>query len=209
MTQKRNELNFVRRMLTLPLGLALQVLAAVILCGLNGYAQSVPELPQKNGAGDTPDISIKLIQSANGGSLKPGETLQLSSLDGRVVLLDVFSSKCPHCIDHAPHVAELYNLYRTKGLTVLGLATDQPDRAEDVKSFIGTARIAYPVGFLTAEVIVYFLDRRNHGVPQMVLFGRDGKMVKRIIGWRPEDEKELRAAIDAELAKPATTRPAR
>jgi hypothetical protein len=34
-------------------------------------------------------------------------------------------------------------------------------------------------------------------------------MAKRIIGWRPEDEKELRAAIDAELAKPATTRPAR
>ena len=203
MTQKRNELNFRRRMLTLPLGLALQVLAVVILFGLNGSAQSVPELPQKNGAGDTPDIAIKLIQSANGWPLKSGETLQLSSLNGQVVLLDIFSSKCPHCIEHAPHVAELYNIYRQKGLAVLGLATDQPDRAEDVTSFIGTARIAYPVGFLTAEVIVYFLDRRNHGVPQMVLFGRDGKMAKRIIGWGPDNDKELRAAIEAELAKPA------
>lgn len=203
MTLKKTEASLIRPALDLRVGVALQVIVTVALMVLMANAQSVPELPEKNGGGDTPDISINLVQGASGTAVKPGETLKLSSLNGRVVLLDVFSSKCPHCVDHAPHVAEIYNLYRQKGFTVLGLATDQSDRAEDVKSFISTARIAYPVGFLTAEVIVYFLDRRNHGVPQMVLFGRDGKMAKRIIGWGPDNDKELRAAIEAELAKPA------
>lgn len=182
-----------------PISIFLQVMVTLLLSGGVVTAQSVPELPERNGAGDTPDIAINLVQGATGA----GEPLKLSSLGGQVVLLDVFSSTCPHCVDHAPHVAEIYNLYRQKGFTVLGLATDQPDRAEDVKSFISKAKIAYPVGFLTAEVIVYFMDRRNHGVPQMVLFGRDGKMVKRLIGWGPDDDKGLRTAIEAELTKPA------
>jgi sugar (pentulose or hexulose) kinase len=35
----------------------------------------------------------------------------------------------------------------------------------------------------------------------MVLFGADGKLVKRIIGWDEARGKELRQAIDAQLAK--------
>ncbi|NDD63638.1 MAG: TlpA family protein disulfide reductase [Acidobacteria bacterium] len=162
------------------------VLAALVLVASSVVGQSVPELPEPPANG-----------AATAGELK------LSSLTGRVVLLDVFSSKCPHCIDHAPHVAELYKTHRQKGFTVLGLATDSPDRATDVTSFAKTAGIDYPVGFMSAEVMVYFLDRRNHGVPQMVLFGRDGKMARRLIGWNEATGAELRAAIEAELAKPA------
>ena len=177
------------------------VLAALVLVASSVVGQSVPELPEVGGAGETPDIAIRLAPPANGAATA-GE-LKLSSLNGRVVLLDVFSSKCPHCIDHAPRVAELYKTHRQKGFTVLGLATDSPDRAADVTSFAKTAGIDYPVGFMSAEVMVYFLDRRNHGVPQMVLFGRDGKMARRLIGWNEATGAELRAAIEAELAKPA------
>ncbi|MFN9938159.1 MAG: hypothetical protein ACK56I_01685, partial [bacterium] len=80
----------------LPVWGALQLVATLLLTGLMVHAQSVPELPEKNGSGDTPDISINLVQGPSGTTLKPGETLKLSSLHGRVVLLDVFSSKCPH-----------------------------------------------------------------------------------------------------------------
>jgi thiol-disulfide isomerase/thioredoxin len=168
-------------------------------------AQSVPTLPDKKGEGDTPDISIRMIQTVPGAVLKDGETIKLSSLHGKVVLLDVFSSKCPHCIDHAPHLAGIYNQYRQRGFTVLALATDNADRAVDVNAFIAATKIGYPVGFLTAEIIAYFLDPRNHAVPQMVLFGTDGRMVKRLIGWNESNERELRAAIEAQLANMKST----
>jgi len=182
----------------------LAILSLLALLSPGVVAQSVPELPQVGGGGETPDFPIKMV--SGGPRESSGDAaveMKLSSLNGRVVLLDVFSSKCPHCIDHAPRVAEFYKQFRQQGFTVVGLATDQPDRAADVTSFIATAGITYPVGFMSAEVMVYFLDRRNHGVPQMVLFGKDGKMAKRLVGWSETTGPELRAAIEAELVKPS------
>lgn len=191
----------VSRFLKLPVVSPLLPVLLVLVLTSFAAGQSVPELPEGKGAGDTPDIAVRLIQSSPGVVLKPDESVQLSSLRGKVVLLDVFSSKCPHCFDHAPHVAELYNQYRQKGFTILGLATDMPERVQDVNSFIAATKVTYPVGFLTAEIIVYFLDPRNHSVPQMILFGPDGKMVKRLIGWNEANGRELKAAIEAQLAR--------
>lgn len=187
---------------------ALSSILVLILASLTAslvVAQSVPTLPDKNGAGETPDISIRMIQTVPGAVMKGDETVKLSSLHGKVVLLDVFSSKCPHCIDHAPHLAGIYNQYRQRGFTVLALATDNADRAADVKAFIAATKIGYPVGFLTAEVIAYFLDPRNHAVPQMVLFGPDGRMAKRLIGWNESNDRELRAAIESQLVNIKST----
>lgn len=168
-------------------------------------AEDVPELPMPDGSGDTPEMFIDLFSAAG-----KKEQIKLSSLRGRVVLFDLFSSRCPHCEDHAPHIVQLYNEYRQRGFTVLGLATDRPEKKDDVESvkgFVNKAKINYPIGFLTTMVIAYYMDSHNHGVPQMVLFGPDGKMVKREIGWSPKVEKEMREAIEAQLAKLPTVKP--
>ncbi|MBO0797721.1 MAG: TlpA family protein disulfide reductase [Blastocatellia bacterium] len=165
----------------------------------------VPELPTGDGTGDVPDMFIKLVPN----NLAPSNKaeMRLSSLRGRLVLLDMFWSQCPHCEEHAPHVVEYYNQYKQRGFTVLGLATDRPDRSDDVKNFMRKAKITYPVGFITTEVVAYYADSKNQGVPQMILFGTDGKMVKRLIGWTPEIGKELKEAIEGQLAKQPTVKP--
>lgn len=164
----------------------------------------VTELPKANGAGDIPDIMIELVPMKMGPAASRSKHLMLSSLRGRVTLLDLFWSRCPHCEEHAPHIAELYNQYRQRGVNVLGLATDRSDNPDDVasvKSFITKTKVNYPIGFITSEVINLYADPKDRGVPQMVLFGADGKLVKRIIGWDEARGKELRQAIDAQLAK--------
>jgi peroxiredoxin len=166
----------------------------------------VPELPTGDGTGDTPDMFIKLVPNPLAPAAK-GDELRLSSLRGRIVLLDMFWSQCPHCEEHAPHVVEFYNQYRQRGFTVLGLATDRPEKTDDVKSFIKKTKINYPVGFLTTEVVAYYSDHQNQGVPQMILFGTDGKMFKRLIGWNPEVSKELKQAIETLMSKQPTVKP--
>jgi peroxiredoxin len=166
-------------------------------------SSDVPELPTGDGSGDTPDMFIKLVPNA----ASRADNLRLSSLRGKVVLLDMFWSQCPHCEEHAPHVVEYYNQYRQRGFTVLGLATDKQDRLDDVKNFMQKAKINYPVGFLTNEVVAYYADSKNHGVPQMILFGTDGKMVKRLIGWNNQVGQELKQAIDSQMAKLPTVKP--
>jgi peroxiredoxin len=179
----------------------------VSFAGANRLGTSdVPELPTGDGTGDTPDMFIKLVPNPLAPANK-GDELRLSSLRGRIVLLDMFWSQCPHCEEHAPHVVEFYNQYKQRGFTVLGLATDRPDKTDDVKSFIKKTKINYPVGFLTTEVVAYYADSQNQGVPQMILFGTDGKMFKRLIGWNPEINKELKEAIETLVAKQPTVKP--
>jgi thiol-disulfide isomerase/thioredoxin len=172
--------------------------------------EDIPQLPMPDGSGDTPEMIVELLPSNLGPVVNQQKQIKLSSLRGRVVLLDMFHSKCPHCEHHAPHIVEFYNQYRNRGFTVLGLATDRKERKEDVesvKAFVAKAKITYPIGFLTTEVIAYYMDSRDHGVPQMVLFGPDGKMVKRQVAWNEQIGKEMRAAIEEQLAKMPTVKP--
>jgi peroxiredoxin len=158
----------------------------------------IPELPSPDGSGDTPEIVVPMIDKT---------TTKLSSLRGRVVLLDFFWSQCAHCRDHAPHMVELYNELSKRGLVILGLATDTQDKSADVKAFMRDLKINYPVGFITNELVAYYTDSHNHGVPQMVLFGPDGKMARRLIGWDEKNGKDLRDAILAQLQKLPTVKP--
>jgi len=168
--------------------------------------EDVPELPMPDGSGDTPEMIIDLLP----GGVDQQKQLKLSSLRGKVTLIDVFLSTCPHCEEHAPHIVELYKQYRDRGFTVLGLATDNKENKDSVASvnaFVSLAKIEYQVGFITPEVIAYYVDSHDHGVPQMILFGPDGKMAIRRIGWNEKSSKEIRAAIEAQLAKMPTVKP--
>jgi glutathione peroxidase-family protein len=151
-----------------------------------------PELPAADGSSLTPEIEVEMVDKAK-------SKLKLSSLRGKVVLLDFFWTQCQHCRDHAPHVVELYNQYKDRGFTVLGLATDGPQKAGDVKAFMRDTKINYPVGYISTELVAYYTDSHNHGVPQMVIFGTDGKMVKRLIGWNEQTNKDLMDALKSQL----------
>ncbi|MEP7341414.1 MAG: TlpA disulfide reductase family protein [Acidobacteriota bacterium] len=173
-------------------------------------AQDVPELPAADGSGDTPEMTIDLVSTVPGGVPGGNSQMKLSSLRGKVVMLDMFWSQCPHCEEHAPHIAQLYNTYRQRGFTVLGLATDPKDDKDSpgrVKAFMTKAKITYPVGYVTNEIIAYYADSKNHGVPQMVLFGPNGKMVLREIGWNENLSQKVKQEIEAQLAKMATVKP--
>jgi glutathione peroxidase-family protein len=167
----------------------------------------VPTLPAGDGTGDVPDMFIKLVPNPSTAGSKGGSELKLSSLRGKVALIDMFWSQCHICEDHAPHVVELYNQYRQRGFIVLGLATDREDKIDDVKAFMRKAKISYPVGFMTTEIVAYYSDDKQRGVPQMILFGADGKMVKRLVGWDETKNKELKEAIEAQFAKTPTVKP--
>jgi peroxiredoxin len=169
--------------------------------------EDIPELPAADGSSDTPEMEVTMID---------GKKIKLSSLRGRVCVIDMFASTCPHCQDHAPHMSKIFNQYKAQGMIILGLATDKKDDAARVKKFIVDYGVSYPVGFLSSEVLAYYADSHNHSVPQVVMFGKDGKMMKRWIGWSEANTKELTTltqsalggAAPAQLSKVTTTKTA-
>jgi thiol-disulfide isomerase/thioredoxin len=180
----------------------LVILSLVVFAAPRLGQEDVPELPRPDGSGEVPEMILSMVTNPAAGAGQPSR-IKLSGLRGRVILLDMFSSQCPHCRDHAPHVIEVYNQYKARGFTMLGLATDKNDNFGiiNVRNFLRETKITYPTAFITTEVVAYYADPRNHQVPQMVLFGADGKMVKRWIGWSPTVDKEMRAAIEGQLGK--------
>lgn len=54
-----------------------------------------------------------------------GELIALSSLKGKVVLLDFWASWCRPCRAENPNVVRLYNKYKDKGFTVYSVSLDQ------------------------------------------------------------------------------------
>ena len=190
----------------LPVLVFISILSIALLIG-NAVAlgrDDVPELPSPDGSGDTPEMVISMIYNAP--ATGPGK-IKLSSLKGKVVMIDMFWSQCPHCKDHAPHMTEIYNQFKDRGFTVIGLATDRPEKVNDVRAFMKETRVTYPVGFITNEVIAYFADSHNRSVPQMILFGPDGKMVKRWIGWTEEIGKEVRGKVQEQLVRLPVVKP--
>lgn len=156
--------------------------------------EEIPELPAADGSSDTPEIEVTMLD---------GKKMKLSSLRGKVCVIDMFASWCSHCQDHAPHMVKVYNQFKAQGFEMVSLATDQKDKIADVRKFVKDYGLNYSVGFMTVEVQAYYMDSHSHNIPQVLIFGKDGKMVKRWIGWSEERTKELTSLAESELKKAA------
>ena len=72
-----------------------------------------------------------------------GQKLELSKYKGKVVVLEILSTTCPHCQFTARVLTKLQNEFGTKDLQVLGMAiNDDANVSEFVRSF----QVGFPAG---------------------------------------------------------------
>lgn len=94
---------------------------------------------------------------------------------GKYVLVDFWASWCGPCKKEIPNLIKVYNQYKGDRFEVLGVATwDEP---ADTKKAIRDMKIPYPqmLNAQHAGSDAYGIS----GIPQIILFGPDGKIVKR------------------------------
>lgn len=115
-----------------------------------------------------PEISLKNPE---------GKVIKLSSLRGKVVLIDFWASWCGPCRRENPNVVRLYNQYKDKGFTVYSVSLDQDAAAW--KNAIKADGLIWPnhvsdlLGWNTPMTQLYGFN----SIPHTVLIDKNGKII--------------------------------
>lgn len=114
-----------------------------------------------------------------------GAPIKLSSYAGKVLVVNLWATWCGPCRLEIPELVKLHNEYRSQGLEIVGLSTEDPEHsAEKVRNFVNDFDMNYRVGWATNEVAIGLMQGRD-SIPQSYVISRDGHVVKRFIGFNP------------------------
>jgi len=114
-----------------------------------------------------------------------GEELQLSSLRGRVVLLNLWATWCVPCLKEMPDLNEMHQELSPEGLTVVGLTIDGEDKPV-IDRFVQRLGVTYPVVYGSVEAAQSILGTNAVPIlPTTLLIDREGYIIERIVGTVP------------------------
>jgi peroxiredoxin len=142
---------------------------------------AVPRAPAEPAVITTLPASIvdAELRAANGAPIK------LSNYNGKVLLVNLWATWCGPCRLETPELVKIYKEFKPQGVEVVGLSTENPDTsAETVKKFISDFNVNYRIGWATPEVALTLMQGRD-AIPQSFVIGRNGRVVRRFIGFNP------------------------
>src|SRR5262245_10741773 len=138
-------------------------------------------------------------------NLLDGQKKRLADYSGKVLVIDLWATWCGPCRKEIPHLVEIAKEYKSKGVEVIGLTNEDPEiHTENVKAFSREFNINYPIGWADTEMQIG-LSRGRNGIPQTLIIGRDGKVLKHFVGFTPlasppqypsADPRKLKEAIE-------------
>lgn len=112
------------------------------------------------------------------GETPDGGTARLTDLRGKAVLIDFWSSTCSWCRAETPNLQEVYNRYKDKGFTILGVSSDFKREAW-IKAVEEDGAVWDHLLLSEEDRNKILNDYSVSGIPLILLVDREGKIVAR------------------------------
>jgi peroxiredoxin len=115
-----------------------------------------------------------------------GGPIKLANYSGKVLLVNLWATWCGPCRMETPELVKIHKEFQSRGVEMVGLSTEDPEAsAESVSDFIREYQVDYQIGWATREVAQTLMQGRT-SIPQSFIIARDGHIVRRFIGFRPD-----------------------
>ncbi|HZF40997.1 MAG TPA: redoxin domain-containing protein [Blastocatellia bacterium] len=132
-----------------------------------------------------------------------GQTVSLNKLlgEGKPVLIDFWATWCGPCRMVIPHMGEMHRKYAKDGLIVIGMNLEDPGaQGQAVRNFVKRNRMDYQIVFAPNAIYQFFSGMAAARIPFTLLFGADGKLTWRLLGYSPQIGVALNGAIAKAMA---------
>tara|TARA_B100000497_G_scaffold109290_1_gene127951 strand:- start:1143 stop:2285 length:1143 start_codon:yes stop_codon:yes gene_type:complete len=148
------------------------------------YEKMAKDLPNSSYTNSLKDAISKLGPTIDGViapeiKLKTpeGDSLALSSLRGKVVLIDFWASWCGPCRKENPHVKAIYEKYKDKGFEIYGVSLDSKEaswKAAIQKDALTWKHVSDLGGWKSSAAKLY----QVRSIPATFLLDKEGRIVK-------------------------------
>lgn len=167
--------SFPRVILSIIIGLI------ILAAGWFGYQQATAAKP-------APDATFTLLNR---------DVVKLSSLRGKVVMVNFWATSCSTCVAEMPRMVETYQRYQDKGLEFIAVAMSY-DPPMYVSNFAETRKLPFKVALDTAGDAARLFDKVEM-TPTTFVINKQGQIIKRYLGEPNFDE--LSKLLDSTLAE--------
>ena len=151
----------------------LPLLIIVIACG-----------SESGQADPAPDFTLTLYGTE---TRQAGETLRLSELKGKPVVLNFWFPSCPPCVAEMPEFERVFQNHRTYGVEFVGVQLVGIDTAEDGQKFVDETGVTYALGPDEDDIITKY---KVSGFPMTVFIDKEQNIVRRWQGVLNEEKME-------------------
>jgi len=110
-----------------------------------------------------------------------GKMVSLSDHRGKVVLLNIWATWCPPCVEEMPSIQRLYEELGGEDFEILAVSIDNSG-AKVVAPFMKKYKLSFPA-LLNPEGTVQTLYGTT-GVPESFIIDKEGILVQKVIGSR-------------------------
>ena len=169
----------VRNRLSLVCLLCLPLLMILAAC-----SQQSGQTGQADPADPAPDFELTLYGTE---TRQTGETLRLSDLKGKPVVLNFWFPSCPPCVAEMPEFERVYQNHKSYNLEFIGVQLLGLDTAEDGQNFVNEVGVTYALGPDEDDIITKY---KVNGFPMTVFIDKEQNIKRRWVGVLNEEKME-------------------
>lgn len=118
-----------------------------------------------------PDFTLKTLD---------GQSVTLSSLRGKVVLVNIWASWCPPCRAEMPAIERVYQDNKDNGFVVLAIDSTVQDTRANAQAFVAENALSFPI--LLDETGAATRQYRVQSLPTSFFIGADGVISEVVVG---------------------------